>query len=95
MVWMEMVRLRTTGAHLKDVYELLFEAAKCVETEKDLVRLRIYGSVSLPTDIAISLVWDIRPEVDSGSRAGLSICDSLKSFGLVDHSIWMEKTPPP
>jgi hypothetical protein len=94
MVWMELVRFRTTAAHLKDVDELLFEATKHVEGDKGLIRLRVYRSISLPTDIAVSLVWGTKPEVDSGSRAGLSICDSLKSLGLVDHSIWIEKTPP-
>jgi hypothetical protein len=91
---MEMVRLRTTDGQLKEVDNLLFEAARHVENSDRLIRLRIYRSVSLPTDIAISLVWDAKPETDSGSRAGLSICDALKTFGLVDHSIWIEKTPP-
>ncbi len=26
-----------------------------------------------------------------GSRAGLSISEALKTFGLVEHSIWVEK----
>lgn len=95
MVWMEMIRLRTTTGQLKDVDNMLFDAARDVENTKGLIRLRIYRSVSLPTDIAVSLVWDTKPEADSGSRAGICICDTLKSFGLVDHSIWVEKTPPP
>jgi len=28
-----------------------------------------------------------------GSRAGISISEALKSFGLVEHSIWKEREP--
>jgi hypothetical protein len=94
MVWMEMIRLRTTATRMKEVDNLLFEATKHVEGDEGLIRLRVYRSVSLHTDIAISLIWGIQPEVAGGSRAGLSIGDALKTFGLVDHSIWIEKTPP-
>jgi hypothetical protein len=94
MVWMEMIRLRTTTAHMREVDSLLFEATRHAEGDEGLIRLRIYRSASLLTDIAVSLVWDTSPGAAAGSRAGLSISTALKSFGLVDHSVWIEKTAP-
>jgi len=91
MMWMEMIRLRTARYHMEDVNNLLLDAAKQAESQDGLLRLCIYQSMSLETDLALSLVWRTRPEAGAGSRVGRSICNVLESFGLVDHSVWIPR----
>jgi hypothetical protein len=91
MLWMEMIRLRTTQGHLKGAVDLLLDAARHVAGADGLVRVHMYDNASLHTDLALSLIWDTSSPEQRGSRAALSISDTLKNFGLVEHSIWLEK----
>lgn len=91
---MEMIRLRTTQGHLKHAADLLLEAARHVTGADGLVRVHMYDNISFQTDLALSLTWDTNSPEQRGSRAALSISDTLKNFGLVEHSIWLEKGTP-
>ncbi len=86
-----MIRLRTTHAQLESVGGLLLDAVSRAAGEAGLVRIRMYHSASHQTDLALSLTWDTNSFHHEGSRAGLSISEALKTFGLVEHSIWVEK----
>ena len=91
MLWMEMIRLRTTNAQLGNVAGLLLETMSRAAGEAGLVRVHMYHSASYQTDLALSLTWDTDSLQHEGSRAGLTISEALKTFGLVEHSIWVEK----
>ena len=91
MRWMEMIRLRTTHAQLENVAGLLLDTMRSAVGEAGLVRIHMYNSASYQTDLALSLTWDTNSFQHEGSRAGLSISEALKTFGLVEHSIWVEK----
>jgi hypothetical protein len=93
MVWVEMIRLRTTGFHEKMVKEMLNDAVHQAEGQPGLLHLRVYNSVSLATDMALTLVWDTDSYSGKGSKAGLVMADTFKTFGLVDHSVWIERAP--
>ncbi len=86
-----MIRLRTTSAQLENVAGLLVDTMKHAAEETGLVRIHMYNSVLYRTDVALSLTWDTSSFQHEGSRAGLSISEALKTFGLVEHSIWVEK----
>ena len=86
-----MIRLRTTQAQLENVASLLLETLSRAAGEAGLVRIHMYNSASYQTDLALSLTWDTNFLQHEGSRAGLTISEALKTFGLVEHSIWVEK----
>jgi hypothetical protein len=92
MVWMEMIRLRTTQAHFDNVADLLLDTVRRAAGESGLVRIHKYNSASYQTDMASSLVWDTTSFLHEGGRAGLSTSETLNTFGLVEHSIWVEST---
>lgn len=57
-----------------------------------LMDARIYVQTGLAADVAIHLAWT--EEQAAGRTAlGLAIAESLRAFGLVDHSMWKEETP--
>ena len=70
---------------------LLLDSAECPAGEKGLLNTTIYVSVTCPTDISLTLLWDAGFSDPQGSRTGLAISDTLKTFGLVEHSPWMEQ----
>ena len=53
-------------------------------------RVKLYQRAGLRTDLAMSLVWNTDPPSNKGTRAGLSISEALRPFGLVEHSVWLE-----
>ena len=83
--------MRTTEGHLERAADLLLDAARHVAGEDGLVRVHMYDNASFQTDLALSLTWDTNSPDHRGSRAALSISDTLRNFGLVEHSIWLEK----
>jgi hypothetical protein len=48
--------------------------------------------VSVPGYFALRLFWNTDTPQTRGSMTGLSLTQALKVFGLVDHSVWIEKT---
>lgn len=91
MLWMEMIRLRTTHGQLNNVADLLLETLGRAAEEAGLVQIHMYNSASYQTDLALSFTWDTNSFQHEGSRAALTISEALKTFGLVEHSIWVEK----
>ena len=91
MLWMEMIRLRTTHSRLDNVAGLLINAMNRASGEAGLVQVHMYNNASYQTDLALSLTCDTNSFRREGSRAALTISEALKTFGLVEHSVWVEK----
>jgi hypothetical protein len=56
-----------------------------------LVEALIYNHASVPGHLAICLIWKTEDPQTTGSLIGLNLSQTLKTFGLVDHSVWVEK----
>jgi hypothetical protein len=94
MVWMEMIQLRTTRTQPESVARLLIDTVKRAKEEAGLLHIHMYRSANYQTDLALSLVWDTNSVDHEGSKTGMSISEALKTFGLVEHSIWTEREAP-
>jgi hypothetical protein len=90
VAWMEMIRLRTVPGRIGLATDLLLDLTKGMTAEQGLVRVNLYQRAGLRTDLAMSLVWNTDPPSHKGTRTGLSISELLKTFGLVEHSVWLE-----
>ena len=86
-----MIRLRTTQSQVEAVARLILDNVKQAAGQSGLLRVHMYHSANYQADLALSLTWETNAMQHGGSRAGLSISEALKNFGLVEHSIWMEK----
>ena len=87
---MEMIRLRTLPARIGPATGLLLDLVKDAETEQGLAAVKLYQGADLRTDLAMSLVWNTDPPSNKGTKAGLGISEALRTFGLVEHSVWLE-----
>jgi hypothetical protein len=95
MAWMELIRLRAIQGQIEAANGLLLGLLKDMAAEKDLRSVRLYQSIGLRTDLAMSLLWSGDAPARKGTRAGLSIIELLKPFGLVEHSVWLEQASSP
>ncbi len=87
MKWMEFIKVQTAQPNIAaKLMNFVAECGKC----HGLLETKIFDHATV-NDCSICLRWDTdRPE-SQGSRVGLSLCNTLRKYGLVDHSIWVER----
>ena len=89
MKWLEIIKVRTAGNHDGLLEEFLSSLAK-VDQRGGLMEIKTYHHATLGTDLSVQLLWESdRPE-QNGTALGLRLAQTLKEFGLTDHSIWIE-----
>jgi len=89
MRWIEVIRLRSVGKGSHLLEEFLLSINK--STQSELVEIKTYGHASLETDMSVHLHWESERLGQNGSALGFCIAQALKEFGLIDHSVWVEK----
>jgi len=90
MKWVEHIKLRATISK-QEVLTQLMELEAGVRETPGLVEAVVYCHATIHNDYAFHLLWDTnRPQLQ-GSRLGVKLGQVLKGFGLVDHSVWIEK----
>lgn len=58
-----------------------------------LIRADSFRHVSLTVCFLILLVWETEASLQEGSIPGMSLKETMKSFGLVSHSVWINRDP--
>ena len=74
----------------KELSELVM-AARNRSTCQSLVKIGLFQHLTLPGAFSIYLWWDTQEPPSRGSTAGLSLIQTLETFGLVNHTVWIEK----
>lgn len=89
--WVEIVSLRSSSAEASREVQAVFRQA-CDEIramKREGVYAELYSNVSVETDLSIHLCWCFRSEnKPSKTSLGISIAESFRYIGLVNHSIW-------
>ena len=93
MRWMETIKVQSaTGKEHTTEHELTVLAHE-IQKNPDRQGLReaaVSGHATVYGCFALRLFWDTDDPKPSGSVLGISLAQSLKAFGLVDHSVWIE-----
>lgn len=50
---------------------------------------RIYTHSAIPGDISLHIMWNTVQGLFKESEVGLMIADTLKKYGILDHTIWL------
>lgn len=93
MRWIETIKVQSATGKEQAVENELIVLAR--EAQKSLNCQGIQEAIvsrhaSVPGHLAIRLYWDTECPQIQGSLLGLSLAQSLRDFGLVDHSVWIE-----
>jgi len=93
MRWMEMIKVQSATGKEHTAEHELTALARTVQKNPGRQGLR-EAAVSIHATVygcfALRLYWDTDDPKPSGSVLGMSLAQSLKAFGLVDHSMWIE-----
>jgi hypothetical protein len=89
MKWLEVIKLRSAGKDSRLLEELLLSVEKF--DQSGLVEMKTFHHAALDSDWSIHLHWESEFPEENGSSLGLRLAKTLKEFGLVDHSIWIEE----
>lgn len=86
MKWMEFIKVQTTTPIVAtELLSFIDGCGRC----RGLLEAKVFQHASVD-DCSLCLRWDTnRPEL-LGSSIGVSLGNSLKQYGLVDHSVWIE-----
>jgi hypothetical protein len=87
--WLEVIKLRAAGKNPGSLEELLRSMSQI--KQRGLVEMQTYRHAALENDLSVHLLWESEHPEKNGSIPGLRLADAFKEFGLIDHSIWIEK----
>jgi len=94
MKWVEIIALRSGNINTELVDELLKGVGGSDspnDTLKHLLEIKIYYDSVVETDLSIHIYWESEAGNDHKSSLGLRIFSALKPFGLLNHSVWIER----
>ena len=91
MKWIEIIELRSAGNTRKQLEAHLQEFIEQVEKIKEKLTVKLYIRMMIDTDVSIHLFHDSSKVENRGSSLGIRLVSTLKSYGLVNHTIWIEK----
>ena len=95
MRWMETIKVQSATGKEQVIVDELIALAKQVQKSGNghgLQEAMVSCHASVPGYFALRLFWNTDTPQTRGSMIGLSLTQALKVFGLVDHSVWIEKT---
>ena len=87
---LELIILQATENGREDFESLMEELAREISRESHEVQMSLYRNVSLSADLCIELKSWSGAQARKASHVGVRLAASLKTFGLVDHTCWVE-----
>lgn len=92
MAWLEIIEIRAVGSNRELLASQLRYLRKELKKNADLKDVKIYRRVMLETDYSIHLFHDSKKADTGCSPMCTQLTQSLKDFGLVNHSTWIENS---
>jgi len=93
MKWLETIKVQAAGGQDSVIEDELTALAHDIRKSPDcpgLLEAALYSHASVPGYFALRLFWETECPQIRGSLLGLSLTQTLKAFGLVDHCVWIE-----
>ena len=94
MKWIEIIKIQAAsdqGTALENELTMLVHMVEKHADSQDLTKIGFYRHGTIPGCFAIHLRWESRSFERQGSKTALSLIQSLQRFGLIYHSVWIEK----
>ena len=91
MKWIEIIELRSAGNAREQLETHLQEFIDQVDKKAEKQTVKLYTCMMKDTDFSIHLFHDSSKVKNRGSSLGIRLVSALKSYGLVNHTIWIEK----
>ena len=91
MKWLEIIELRSVDRDrvLNELDLMSLVAELDTGSKPQAIKMYIHGTIE--TDMSVNLIYDSENVDTRGSPLGLRLVSTLKEFGLVSHSVWVER----
>lgn len=87
MIWMEFIKVQAGQANVAALLmDFVAECKKC----HGLLDAKVFTHARVD-DCSLCLLWKTKSLDPHGSGVGLHLANNLKKYGLVDHSVWVER----
>ena len=90
MKWIEVVQLRTADSNRTIIASKLKQLTRTIGNNNRPHKIITYSRVLIETDYSIHIIHNSDKVEVQGSHLGLQLANTLKAFGLVNHSVWGE-----
>jgi hypothetical protein len=90
MAWLEIIEIRSMGGNREILKSQLQDLINDLSKEAELWSVKIYRQVMLETDFSIHLFHDTEEPETGCSTICSRLVSSLKDFGFVNHTVWIE-----
>ncbi len=88
---LETIELQSVGNNRKSLEQVLRSFIEELNKETGPIQIKVYNNLAVDSNFSIHLLHN-SSEVDiNGSPLGLQLVSSLKEYGLINHSVWLEK----
>jgi hypothetical protein len=95
MKWVEIISLRCAAnidaPFVNELLKGISESDSATDTPEHLVEIRVYHHSIVETDLSIHIYWESEAGNQHKSPLGLRIFSALRSMGLLNHSVWIER----
>jgi len=96
MKGLEVIRVQSSSSQERDMEKSLIHLREEVlqgPACAGLVAFIPLRQADMPGSFAIHLLWDSEVPAAQGSVLGWNLVETLKEFGLVNHSVWLAVPP--
>ena len=90
MNWLEIIELQTVDSHRHQSGSDLNKVLEGIQDTENKHLLKIYTRYAVESDLSIHISHSSNEIYHSGSPFGIQLASTLKKFGLVHHSVWIE-----
>ena len=87
---LEIIDLRSGSVKSKELAAELEQLVHSLAQNSDSEKIKIYTHLHYSTDFSLHLFYKIADKDHLNNQLGLRLASSLKEYGLVNHSIWIE-----
>jgi len=90
MKWIEVIKISVAENRRAALENQIESELKKLNREESSETVKLYHNL-LDGDLSIHLCWNNGGATPRGSNAGLCLVHLLREFGLISHSVWVEK----
>lgn len=87
---LEIIDVRSSRVKSKELAAELEQLVQSLAQNSDSEKIKIYTHFHYDTDFSLHLFYKIADKDHLNNQLGLRLASSLKEYGLVNHSIWIE-----
>jgi hypothetical protein len=90
MAWLEIIEIRAMGSNRETLKPQLLDLFNDLCKEEGLQSIKVYRQVMLETDFSLHLLHESENPGTGCSTICSRLVSSLKDFGFVNHTAWIE-----